>query len=206
MYPLLEIAHDRNVSEFEAIRQGGCSALCFGQDQDRERFIDMLLLEERRHPRHDADLRLSERTIRLRVHMPSDRIGLVSASPTLLGHLSAHENLELVSDQVPCANGGHFSASLRKALRETGLLSGVELSRKAEDLPWATQVEINFLQAWLREPEWLWLDGVFDHEAGRQLSHLPILFRQRYPLRAICHLGRMEPMSELLNVRQVIKL
>jgi len=43
----------------------------------------------------------------------------------------------------------------------------------AGSLTWTGQVELNFVQAWLREPECLVFDHVFDHDDSAALLRLP---------------------------------
>ena len=214
MYSLLDIFSADAGGASTSVLQGSDSALCFRREQDRMAFVDQILIRHRdgdmRGDEHDGDrdfqLKRNEGNIHARIHLPAKRIGLVAQRPTLLSQLSAWENLGLIADQLEYTDGLTFPTRLRRAVQETGLLQGVDLGRRIESLPWTVQVEINFLQAWLREPEWLLFDNLFEHEESASLSHLPALFRRRYPLRAMCHLGRTEPVLSSFNIKQVIRL
>lgn len=194
MYPLIEFMSDDSDQPVAAIVQGRASAIACGRQTDCGGFIDQLLLD---HTETGADANtvanpdaneFRSGRMRVRRHVPAHLIGLVSRRPTVLTQLSVRDNLALLEPAGPARP--RFWRSVEQALDETGLLAGVDLSYLGGNLPWPLQVEINFLQMWLRHPECLLFDRVYDHEDSDRLLHLPELFRRRYPLRAVCYLQR----------------
>ncbi len=178
--------------------QGGECALAFSRMRERERFVEQLLLGP--SPEH-GPARFAAGSWQCRRHLPAGRFGLVSHAPHLFARLSVADNLALADDGRP-----GFMARARRCLQDTGLLAGVDPRRPAGTLDWAGQVELNFVQAWLREPECLVFDHVFDHDDSAALMRLPALFRRRFPFRAICHLEQNGRLAAALGVRHIIEI
>lgn len=185
------------------VMQGRVSALRFARRHDRIAFVDRLFLGDAGDQGPPApEFVAGPHRWRRRLALPE--IGLVARVPTVLARLSAQENLGLVESRVRV--GGPFWARVERALADTGLLAGVDLGARAGDLPWRRQVEINFLQMWLIEPECLMFDQLFDQPDALPLLHLPALFRRRFPLRAICHLQQGGVLPAALGVTDVIEV
>lgn len=181
MYPLIEFTGDDGSKH--AVMQGRVSAITCARRTDCGAFVDQLLL-----PEHDDDsaFHVGKHSVRRKVAV--HQIGLVSRKATVLGQLSVRDNIALLEPAGPARQ--RFWCAVDQALDDTGLLAGVAPGEIVSGLPWHLQVEINFLQMWLRHPECLLFDRVYEHDDADSLLHLPMLFRHRFPLRAVCYLQR----------------
>lgn len=176
-----------------AVLQGAHAAVTFARKRDRARFLERLLL--------GADARFPAGAWECRRHVGASRLGLVSHVPHLFGRMSVADNLALADDGRP-----DFGARSRRCIGETGLLAGVDPRQPAGTLAWAQQVELNFVQAYLREPECLVFDHVFDHDDSAALLPLPGLFRTRFPFRAVCHLEQAGRLPASLGIQDLIDI
>ena len=176
-----------------AVLQGAQAAVTFARRRDRARFLEQLLLGD--------DERFPAGSWTCRRHLQATRLGLVSHAPHLFGRMSVADNLALADDGRP-----DFAARSRRCIQETGLLAGVDPRQPAASLGWAQQVELNFVQAWLREPECLVFDHVFDHDDSAALLRLPALFRTRFPFRAVCHLEQTGRLPASLGIEDIIDI
>jgi len=178
-----------------AVLQGAQAAVTFARRRDRAHFVEQLLL--------GLHTRFAAGSWACRRHVDAARLGLVSHAPHLFGRMSVADNLALADDGRP-----DFAARSRRCVEETGLLAGVDPRQPAATLGWAQQVELNFVQACLREPECLVFDHVFDHDDSAALLRLPALFRTRFPFRAVCHIeqaGRL-PASLGIGMHETIDI
>lgn len=178
-----------------AVLQGAQAAVTFARKRDRARFLEQLLL--------GLEPRFAAGGWECRRHVDATRLGLVSHALHLFGRMSVADNLALADDGRP-----DFAARSRRCVQETGLLAGVDPRQPAATLGWVQQVELNFMQAYLREPECLVFDHVFDHDDSAALLRLPALFRTRFPFRAVCHLeqaGRL-PASLGISMHETIDI
>lgn len=182
MYPLIEFIPDDG-QPAAAIMQGRTSAISCARRTDCGAFVDQLLLPEQEE---DNEFHLGRHRVRRRLAV--HQIGLVSRKATVLGQLTVRDNLALLEPAGPARK--RFWRAVDQALADTGLLAGVDPHYPVAGLPWHMQVEINFLQMWLRHPECMLFDRVYEHDDSDSLLHLPALFRRRYPLRAVCFLQR----------------
>lgn len=199
---LLEFFLDDAAAPAASLRQGRVSAIGFAGAAERGAFVDRLFLcgEDGAAPEPAFTLGRHRCLRRLPLH----QIGLVSRAPTVLGQLSVRDNLGLVEDRP--GRHGAFWPALGQALWATGLLAGIGLDTRAGALPWTSQVELNFLQVWLCEPECLMFDQLFDEDDAAALLRLPALFRRRFPLRAVCHLRQRGALPAALGVTDWIAL
>ena len=181
MYPLIEFIADDGSEH--ALMQGRISAIACARRTDCGAFVDQLLLPEQED---DGEFHVGRHRVRRKG--AAHQIGLVSRKATVLGQLSVRDNIALLEPAGPARK--RFWRAVDQALEETGLLGGVSPGYIVSDLPWHMQVEINFLQMWLRHPECMRFDRVYEHDDADSLLHLPTLFRRRYPLRAVCFLQR----------------
>lgn len=199
---LIDFEHGGRPVPGAVLLQGGQCAFSFGRRREREQFSEGLLLGA---SPDDGPARFAAGAWQCRRHLPAARLGLVSHAPHLFARMSVADNLALADDGRP-----GFAARLRRCLHDTGLLAGSDPRQPAGTLPWTGQVELNFVQAWLREPECLVFDHLFDHDDSAALLRLPALFRARYPFRAICHLeqaGRLAPqLATRLGLTHVIDI
>lgn len=196
MYPLIEFTGDDGSEH--ALMQGRVSAIACARRTDCGAFIDQLLL-----PDHGDASEFHVGRHRVRRKVAVHDIGLVSRKATVLGQLSVRDNIALLEPAGPARK--RFWRAVDQALEDTGLLAGVDPGYIASALPWHMQVEINFLQMWLRHPECMLFDRVYEHDDADNLLHLPALFRRRYPLRAVCYLQR-GPLPAGLGVTDVVHL
>ena len=170
-----------------AVLQGAQAGVTFTRRRRRARFLEQLLL--------GLESRFAAGSWECRRHVDASRLGLVSHAPHLFGRMSVADNLALADDGRP-----DFAARSRRCVQETGLLAGVDPRQPAATLGWAQQVELNFVQAYLREPECLVFDHVFDHDDSAALLRLPALFRTRFPFRAVCHLEQAGRLPASLGI------
>ncbi|MES2263941.1 MAG: hypothetical protein V4724_35935 [Pseudomonadota bacterium] len=200
MYTLIDFIPDDADAQQISIVQGRASAIACARRAECSAFIDHLLLPA------DAAMEAEFHAGRHRVrrHLPVRAIGLVSRKPTVLAHLSVRENIGLVEPRGAARR--HFWQAVDAALDETGLLADIDPETEVASLEWHTQVEINFLQMWLRQPECLLFDRVFEHDDGDALLHLPSLFRARFPLRAVCYLQQRGALPAALGVTDTVHL
>ncbi|WP_020651788.1 hypothetical protein [Massilia niastensis] len=182
-----------------AVLQGATCALAFARQRDRAAFVELLLLGADAGGAPPERFQVGRWECRRRV--AAGRIGLVSQQPHLFLRLSVFDNLALADDGAP-----RFAERLARCLAETGLLADVDPRQPAATLDWTRQVQLNFVQAWLREPECLLFDAVFDHDDGAGLLDLPRLFRSRYPFRAVCHLAPAGRLPAALGVTEIIDI
>lgn len=143
---------------------------------------------------------------RLRHGVGGRNPGLVCHEPLLLAELGLRENLALVAGQAHQPLQRDFDGRVAEALTRTGLLDGVDLEVPAGTLPWTTRVEASFIQAWLKEPQWLLFDRVFNHPAGAGVAHLPGLFRRAFPLRTVCYLASACPDPALTGAYRCFRI
>jgi hypothetical protein len=181
MYPLIEFTGDDGSEH--AVMQGRVSSITCARRTDCGAFVDQLLLPENEG---DSEFHVGRHRVRRRV--AAHQIGLVSRKATVLAQLSVRENIALLEPAGPARM--RFWRAVDQALEDTGLLAGVDPGYIVSGLPWHIQVEINFLQMWLRHPECMLFDRVYEHDDADNLLHLPALYRRRYPLRAVCYLQR----------------
>lgn len=202
MYSLLEVFENGREELLHRVSQGTTCAITFARVQDQARFVDHLLIGGGEQGT-TCEFLLHGRGLRLRKHVSASQIAVVARVPTLLGQSSVRDNIALAGTYSRQGVVG-FGQRVHRAMRETGLLDGVDLDVPASTLSWPLQVEANFLQAWLREPQWLLFDGVYDHEEAKTVDNLPSLFTRRFPLRSICYLGRQIPALGPSTPTQVI--
>jgi len=195
MYSLIDFFQSATQTVHESVRQGSATAICFARKADRMAFVDRIFSSPAGGGRH-----------RIELHIAPVRIGLVSHQPTLLHSLSVMENLSLLQEQLTGKGRKTFARQVDDALAETGLLPDVDLDATIGSLSWGDQVEVNFLQMWMREPEWLVFDDLFQDEESEPLRRLPALFRRRFPLRAISFLGQKGHMPHDLETDMTIEL
>lgn len=196
---LIDFEHAGQPVAEAALLQGAQCALTFARRRERDAFCERLLLGAAADA--SAPARFPAGGWHCRRHLPAARFGLVSHAPHLFARMSLADNLALADDGRP-----GFAARVRRCLADTGLLAGTDPRQPAGSLPWTGQVELNFVQAWLREPECLVFDHVFDHDDSASLMRLPALFRARYPLRAICHLEQSGRLAAPLDITHVIDI
>ncbi|WP_342120830.1 hypothetical protein [Pseudoduganella sp. OTU4001] len=174
MYPLLEFYRDGQ--HLGTVRQGSQSLLRFRHAAHCRDFLEQLLAARRTSFHVDG--------IDCRLKVAPGLFGLLSATPTVLGGLSLRDNLGLAVPQEPA---DLLDARIAHARTVTGLLAGIELARRTDSLDWRQRLELNLLQVWLRAPDCLLCERLLDGGRGSALEGLPALFRQRYPLRAVCY-------------------
>lgn len=196
---LVDFEHDGHPVAGAALLQGAQCAIAFRRRRERKAFSEALLLGAA--PATGEPARFAAGAWQCRRHLPAARFALVSHAPHLFARMSVADNLALADSGRP-----GFAARVRRCLFETGLLAGFDPRQPAGSLPWTGQVELNFVQAWLREPECLVFDHVFDHDDSAALLRLPALFRARYPLRAICHLEQAGRLATPLGITHVIDI
>ena len=143
---------------------------------------------------------------RLRHGVGGRGTGLVCHEPLLLAELGLRENLALVAGQARQPLQRDFDARVAEVLSRTGLLQGVDLEAPAGTLPWVTRVEASFIQAWLKEPQWLVFDRVFSHAGAASVAHLPGLFRRAFPLRTVCYLASACPDPALTGAYRCLRI
>lgn len=176
---LMEIAPAGSQAPAVVIRQGTRSRLSGLTAAERLPLLDHLLAGRTA----ETEVDVGGRRWVLRCHVPPADVGLVSAEGALLAGTPVRESLLLAGTPQ----------RLETALRETGLLAGCDLDATPPALTAGARMEATFVQAWMREPQWLVLEP--DAASDATARRLAEAFHLRFPLRAITCLGGVATMG-----------
>ncbi|GAB6197485.1 hypothetical protein PAGU2595_028170 [Lysobacter xanthus] len=166
----------------QAVPRGSVGRIGIDDPTMRRAFVDALALA----PRPAAPWLAGARTAwRLHVGPAPEAVAVIGPIVERAMDPTVHECVELARE--------HRAGDRAAPSPPAGLLVGIAPETPISALDWVRRVELDFLGAWLREPEWLLIDGVFDDPRAADVAHLPALFHRRFPLRTITFLGRTAP-------------
>lgn len=149
----------------------------------RARFVELAAIAPRPRP---AVLDAAGERWMLDFHVDPGAVAVVTAGAEAVGGQRVRDCLELAA---ATARRGHRAVA--RCLADHAMAGLADLPVRS--LQPQQHVQVQFLQAWLREPEWLLFDGVFDAPAPPVLSQLPQRFADRFPMRTLSFLGRSMP-------------